>query len=160
LVTTDEHRLEAEELCAGEMRLVCWNGAFRHVCQSRDLVSGVRRKGQHLRDATGRAMPEMRGRGATRRIAFVPDLLRHGLVAGGLQLTNKRTRDGCNCSRKRTQALTSGVEMKEYRHECGGGLRLRDLRCPYCHQSTLNWQHVLVAALVAATAIFYLLRVF
>lgn len=50
--------------------------------------------------------------------------------------------------------------MKEYRHECGGGLRLWDMRCPYCHQSTLSWQHVLVIMAVAATVIFYLLRVF
>jgi hypothetical protein len=50
--------------------------------------------------------------------------------------------------------------MKEYRHECGGGLRLWDMRCPYCHQSALSWQHVLVIAAIVATAIFYLLRVF
>lgn len=50
--------------------------------------------------------------------------------------------------------------MKEYRHECGGALRLWDMRCPYCHQSTVSWQHVLVIAALAATAGFYLLRVF
>jgi hypothetical protein len=54
----------------------------------------------------------------------------------------------------------SEVEMKEYRHECGGGLRMWDLRCPYCHRSTLNWQHVFAIMAVAATAAFYLLRVF
>jgi hypothetical protein len=52
------------------------------------------------------------------------------------------------------------VEMKVYRHNCGGGLRLWDMRCPYCHQSVLGWQHVLAITVVAATAIFYLLRVF
>jgi RNA polymerase subunit RPABC4/transcription elongation factor Spt4 len=50
--------------------------------------------------------------------------------------------------------------MKEYRHECGGVLRLWDRRCPYCHQSTLGWQHLLVITLVAAASIYYLLRVF
>jgi hypothetical protein len=58
------------------------------------------------------------------------------------------------------QAFGPEVEMKEHRHECGGALRLWDVRCPYCHQSTVSWQHVLAITLVAATAIFYLLRVF
>jgi hypothetical protein len=50
--------------------------------------------------------------------------------------------------------------MKTYRHECGGGLRLWDVRCPYCHRSTVGWPHVLAVTAVAATVIFYLLRVF
>lgn len=52
------------------------------------------------------------------------------------------------------------IEMKEYRHECGGALRAWDLRCPYCHQSVWNWQHVFAVTVVAALAAFYLLRVF
>lgn len=88
-MTADERQREAEELCAGEMRVVRGDGAFGHFGQSRDLVSGVRREGQYLSDATGRAVPEMRRRRATRRITFMPVLLWHGLVAGGLQLTNK-----------------------------------------------------------------------
>jgi hypothetical protein len=61
---------------------------------------------------------------------------------------------------KQTQAFGQEVEMREYRHECGGGLRRWDMRCPYCHRSTVSWQHVVGITLVAATAIFYLLRVF
>jgi hypothetical protein len=83
-MVTDEQKHEAEELCAGEMRLVCRDGTFRHLGQPRDLMSGVRREGQHFRDATGGAMPSMRRRGAARRSAFVPHLRGHGLVAGQL----------------------------------------------------------------------------
>ena len=83
-MTSDEQHLEDEELCAGEMRVVCGDGAFRHVGQPRDLMSGVRREGQNLCNATGRAVSAMRRLRAARRVAPVPDVLRHWLVAGYL----------------------------------------------------------------------------
>jgi hypothetical protein len=83
-MTTDEHQREGEELCAGAMCVVRGDGAFGHFGQPRDLVSGVRREGQHFRDATGATVPYVRGRGAAQRDAFLPDLRGHGLVAGKL----------------------------------------------------------------------------
>lgn len=153
----DEHYCEEKELCAGEMRVVRGHGAFGHIGEPRDLLSGVRREGQRLRDATGAGVPAMRRRRAARRKAFVPDVYGHGLVTYSLNL---RTRDASRCLVKQSQRPDQETEMREYRHECGGGLRLWDMRCPYCHQSTLNWPHVLAITVVAALAVFYLLRVF
>lgn len=64
--------------------MVRGDGAFGHLGQSRDLVSGLRREGQRLGDATGATVPQVRRRGAAQRYAFLPDLRGHGLVAGQL----------------------------------------------------------------------------
>ena len=64
--------------------MVRGDGAFGHFGQPCDLVSGLRREGQRLREATGATVPQVRGRGATQRDAFLPDLRGHGLVAGQL----------------------------------------------------------------------------
>jgi hypothetical protein len=83
-VTTNEHQREGKELCAGAVRVVCGDGAFGHLGQSRNLMSGVRREGQRLRDTTGASMPAMRRRGAAQRDALLPDLRGHGLGVGKL----------------------------------------------------------------------------
>lgn len=50
--------------------------------------------------------------------------------------------------------------MKMYCHYCGGGLRLREIRCPYCHQSAMSWLHLILITALAGGAIFYLLKIF
>ena len=39
-------------------------------------------------------------------------------------------------------------------------LRLRDMRCPYCRDSTVNWLHGSAIAAVVATVVFFLMRAF
>lgn len=67
--------------------MVCGDGAVCDFGQSRHFVSGLRREGHDLRDATGASVPSMRGQRAARRNALVPVLRGDGLVAGGLPVT-------------------------------------------------------------------------
>jgi hypothetical protein len=50
--------------------------------------------------------------------------------------------------------------MKRYCPHCRTRLRLRDITCLYCRQSTLSWLHRSVIAVVALTTVFYLLKAF
>ena len=43
---------------------------------------------------------------------------------------------------------------------CRRRLRLRDVRCPHCRDSNVGWLHGTALAAVAASTIFFLMRVF
>ncbi len=66
--------------------MVCGDGAVCDFGQSRRFMSGLRRKGQGLRVATGASVSSMRGQRAARRKSLVPVMLRDGLVIGGLRI--------------------------------------------------------------------------
>jgi RNA polymerase subunit RPABC4/transcription elongation factor Spt4 len=48
--------------------------------------------------------------------------------------------------------------MKKYCHRCRTRLRVREIKCPYCHESAMGWLHYMVIAAFGATTIFYLLK--
>ena len=50
------------------------------------------------------------------------------------------------------------MKTKRYCHWCRTPLRLRDMRCPYCRDSTVSWLHGTVIALAAAAVLFFLMR--
>jgi hypothetical protein len=87
VVTVDEHWLEAEELRAGAMRMVCGNRAVCDFGQSHCFVPGLRREGQNLRNATGANMSSVYGQRTTRRNSLMPELRGDRLVVGGLRVT-------------------------------------------------------------------------
>ncbi len=49
--------------------------------------------------------------------------------------------------------------MKRYCQWCRRDLRLRDVRCPYCRDSSVSWLHATAIAVVAATFLFFLMGV-
>jgi hypothetical protein len=49
--------------------------------------------------------------------------------------------------------------MKRYCQWCRRGLRLRDVRCRYCRDTSVSWLHATVAAAAAVTFLFFLTRV-
>ena len=50
--------------------------------------------------------------------------------------------------------------MISYCRYCGRILRLWKIKCPTCRESALNWLHLIVIAVVAATAVIYLVKNF
>jgi hypothetical protein len=48
--------------------------------------------------------------------------------------------------------------MKRNCKHCGTRMLLRQLRCRYCHESAVGWQHRVFIAACAAPIIFYLLK--
>jgi RNA polymerase subunit RPABC4/transcription elongation factor Spt4 len=50
--------------------------------------------------------------------------------------------------------------MKKYCQWCRRRLRRRDMRCPYCRDPAVNWQHATALAVGAAAVIFFLMRAF
>jgi hypothetical protein len=50
--------------------------------------------------------------------------------------------------------------MKRHCQRCGTRLRFKELRCRYCRESAVGWLHRIVIAVVAVTALFYLLKTF
>ena len=50
--------------------------------------------------------------------------------------------------------------MKRYCQWCRLRLRLRDMRCPYCRDSTVSLLHGTAIAVAAAAVIFFLMRAF
>ena len=69
------------------MRVVCGVGTVCDFGQPRRFVSGLRRKGLYLRDATGASMQAMHGQRAAGRNSFVPVVRGDGLVVSGLRMT-------------------------------------------------------------------------
>jgi hypothetical protein len=52
------------------------------------------------------------------------------------------------------------LKMRRNCQWCRMRLRRMDMRCPYCRDPSVSWLHATALAAVAASAIFFLMRVF
>ena len=50
--------------------------------------------------------------------------------------------------------------MISYCQHCGTVLRLWKIKCTNCRESAMNWLHLIVIAVFAATVVIYLLKNF
>jgi hypothetical protein len=52
----------------------------------------------------------------------------------------------------------TNIQMRIYCNYCGRGARLLELKCVYCHKSTVVWQRLLIVFAIATAAGVFLLK--
>src|SRR5687767_9583121 len=56
--------------------------------------------------------------------------------------------------------VTMSIDMRMHCHHCGGMVRAREIRCPYCHRSTLSWLHLTAIVALAISVVVLAFRTF